>query len=377
MKRKKYSEMIAIDLLWLRPGKVGGTEFFIRNLLDGFLKLDDAYNFILILSKDNADTFKKYLNDKRFYCIVAPIKSKNICKRILWQIFFQNLFFKKNGINKCFVPVYCRPFFNNGIQYVNVIHDLQAYHYPQYHPLHEIWYSKLCWIVDKYKSKSVVAISEYVKNDLISTYHIPEKKIKVIFNPVIVGAQESSDFLKLSEKYNVTSQNYYYTIAQFIPHKNLLTLIAIIKKIKDFRINLPTKLLISGISGIATDNIKKKIKEYKLEKNVILTGFIENNEKYELYRNCKAFLFPSIFEGFGMPPVEAMMLGVTVITTKCTSIPEVTEGKANYVDDPMDVNEWIDLMQKVKTNQGEINKELFNPVILARKYLRWLQESMG
>ena len=51
MKRKKYSEMIAIDLLWLRPGKVGGTEFFIRNLLDGFLKLDDAYNFILILSK--------------------------------------------------------------------------------------------------------------------------------------------------------------------------------------------------------------------------------------------------------------------------------------------------------------------------------------
>ena len=50
MKRKKYSEMIAIDLLWLRPGKVGGTEFFIRNLLDGFLKLDDAYYFILFLS---------------------------------------------------------------------------------------------------------------------------------------------------------------------------------------------------------------------------------------------------------------------------------------------------------------------------------------
>ena len=78
-----------------------------------------------------------------------------------------------------------------------------------------------------------------------------------------------------------------------------------------------------------------------LEQEVTLTGFVDSAERNALYQHCRAFLFPSVFEGFGMPPIEAMLFGTVVITTDRTCIPEVTQGKANYVKDPYDVQEWI------------------------------------
>ena len=138
-------EKIVIDLLWLRPGKVGGTEFYIRNLLDGFMKLENEFDFTLLVSLDNIDTFRHYERDIRYHLLIANVKSANIAKRIIWQNLFQNRLLRKNGFKKCFEPVYCKPWLNGGIQYTCVIHDLQALHYPQYHPLHEVAYSRLCW----------------------------------------------------------------------------------------------------------------------------------------------------------------------------------------------------------------------------------------
>ena len=137
-----------VDLLWLRPRKVGGTEFYIRNLLDGFLKLKEPFRLFLLVSKDNRESLAHYGADERIEILETNVVSANIAGRILWQFFCQNRFLRRKGIRKCFVPVYCRPLFNGGITYVNVIHDLQAAHYPEYHPFHEIAYSKLCWWLD-------------------------------------------------------------------------------------------------------------------------------------------------------------------------------------------------------------------------------------
>ena len=86
--------------------------------------------------------------------------------------------------------------------------------------------------------------------------------------------------------------------------------------------------------------IEDVIKEEQLEDDIIFTKFVDNPERNLLYKSCKAFLFPSIFEGFGMPPLEAMAFGVPVLTTKETSILEVTGGLCNYVDSPLDPDEW-------------------------------------
>ncbi len=368
---------IAVDLLWLRPGKVGGTEFYIRNLLDGFLRLKEPFHLFLLVSKDNRESLMHYGEDERIELLETKVISANIAGRILWQFFCQNRFLRKHAIRKCFIPVYCRPLFNGGITYVNVIHDLQAAHYPEYHPFHEIAYSKLCWWLDTHFSRHIVAISDWVRDDIMTRYRVKNRRITTIYNPITVTREETLPFEKLAEKYHVAEKNFYYTVAQLIPHKNLDTLIAVIEQIKRRRIDLPSKLLISGVNGESRSKLEAQIRERGLEQEVILTGFVENAERNTLYRGCKAFLFPSVFEGFGMPPIEAMLFGTVVIATDRTCIPEITQGKANYVKDPYDVEEWIRVMQHPVDRIAEMDFSAYDQMRLSRKYYRLLQDKLG
>lgn len=365
------TERIAIDLLWLRPQKVGGTESFIRNLLDGFMELEDKFDFTLLVSKDNAYTFQHYEQDPRYHILVADVKSEGIAKRIIWQNLHQNRLLRKNGFKKCFEPVYCKPWLNGGIDYTCVIHDLQAYHYPQYHPLHEIVYSRLCWRMDAWNAARIFAISEWVKKDVEAKYH--RKDIGVIYNPILVKKEDVVDFGELQNKYHITRREFYYTVSQMIPHKNLMTLIRMIEKLSASAIPIPKKLVISGVNGSGRKELEKTIRERKLEGHVILTGFVSNEERNTLYQNCHTFLFPSIFEGFGMPPVEAMLFGSRVVTTRCASIPEVTQGKAAYVDDPYDENEWIEKL-RMDRKQESPDFSRYAPEVISRKYMDALQQ---
>lgn len=363
-------ECIAIDLLWLRPGKVGGTESYIRNLLDGLAKLEDDFSFTLLVSKDNAETFKKYEEDSRYSLLIADVNSSGIAGRIIWQNLYQNRFLKKNGFKKCFEPVYCKPWFNGGIEYTCVIHDLQAYHYPKYHPLHEVVYSRLCWRMDVWNACQILAISNWVKKDIEQKYK--RKNIQVVYNPILINKDEFESFEILQERYGIKEKEFFYTVTQMIPHKNVGTLLKVIEKIKKEKINLPDKLLISGINGNWANEMQQMIKERGLESNIILTGFVSNVERNSLYKNCHTFLFPSVFEGFGMPPVEAMLFGTKVVTTRCTSIPEITQDKAVYVDDPYDEEEWIENIKHGDNLSKQMNFDLYSPEVISKQYLKIL-----
>lgn len=368
---------IAIDLLWLRPKEVGGTEFYIRNLLDGFLRLEEPFSLILLVSQDNKASLEHYAEDERISLLETKVVSANIAGRILWQFFCQNRFLRRNGIRKCFIPVYCRPLFNGGITYVNVIHDLQAAHYPEYHPFHEIAYSKLCWWLDTHFSKHVVAISQWVRDDIIERYHVKTDKITTIYNPITINQKEVASFTRLSEKYQIREKEFYYTVAQLIPHKNLDTLIEVMSRIKERNLALPRKLLISGVNGESRRKLEEQIQKRGLEQEVCLTGFVENDERNALYQYSRAFLFPSVFEGFGMPPVEAMLFGTIVITTDKTCIPEVTQGKANYVKDPYDADEWIRVMSSPADRISEVDFGVYDQMKLTKEYYNLLAEILG
>ncbi len=367
---------VAIDLLWLRPGKVGGTEFYIRNLLTGMCKLRDEFNFVLICSKDNADTFDEYVKDSRIDRIIADVYSANIGKRIIWQSLNQNSLLRRNGLKYCFAPVYCRPLFNGGIRYLNTIHDIQAFHYPNYHPFYEVWFSKISWLIDKYESRHIVAISEFVKNDLIKYYGFSDDKIDVIYNPILIDKSDVLSADDLEKKYSVKPGEFYYTVAQLIPHKNLETLLRIFVRIKKENIDLPNKLIISGIKGNAADELMGRLESDGIQDNVLFTGFVDNATRNALFANCRAFLFPSVFEGFGMPAVEAMYMGKSVLTTKCASIPEVTQDKAYYVDDPYDENEWIEKLRIIPDKCEAIDSDKYNEEVIAKKYLNVIKTQL-
>ncbi len=368
---------IGIDLLWVKPGKSGGIESYIRNLIDGFLIYGkDDYKYILFVSKDNVSTFEKYTKNKAFKLEICNVFSENVGRRILWENFNLNRRCINLNINILFIPVYSKPLLNHRkIKYITTIHDIQAMHYPQYFSTMKVLWLKFAWKRCCKTSHKIIAISNFVKQDIIDTFKIQEKKIQVIYNPIVKN-NTNGNFKDIEETFKINKKNYYYTVAQLLPHKNLETLLYVIKEIKEKEINVPNTLVISGVGGKDEGRLRLIIEELNLSNNIIITGFVTNEERDLLYKNAAVFLFPSIFEGFGMPPIEAMQLGVPVLTTKCSSIPEVTEGKANYVEDPFAVAQWVKKIREIVKEGDSTNYSFQNYYLenVTKEYLQCFHE---
>lgn len=366
----------AIDLLWVRPKQVGGIESVIRNLLDGFSLLEDDFEFWLLVSKDNADSFQKYSKDSRFCLEICDIESANIGKRIIWQNLHLGRKIKSLGLNKCFESYYCKPILGTkGVSFITVIHDLQAIHYPEYFSKGKVAWMKFSWWNTVRTSKKVVAISKYVRKDILEHYKINPENVITIYDPITIDMNDVSDPTFIERKYGIKKGEFYVTVSSLLPHKNISVLLDVMKEIKERNIDLPRKLIVSGVGGKSKEELLERIKSLGLEDNIQLTTFIENNERNALYKNCKAFLFPSVFEGFGMPPIEAMLFDTPVITTRKTSLEEVTQGKVNYVNDPYNAHEWVTCMQNL--DRPNYNKKLFdkyNIKTIASQYLQIIME---
>lgn len=361
---------IGIDLTWLKPKKSGGVESYLRNLLDGMLELDDKNEYVLFTSLDNDETFNEYLKDSRVKKIVCNTKANDVLGHLIWQNLKQYKILKENNIDFCFFPVYEMPLYKNKkIKTVTTIHDLQAIHYPEYFSyLEKVWF-KLGWKAVLKNANRVVAISDFTKKDLINNFKT-HHNITRIYNPIVLNDDIKVDFKELHQKYNIKKDNYYYTVCSLYKHKNLMTLINVMEHIKDKENNIPNTLVISGVSGPQKEELQNIIKEKNLTQNIILTGFVSNEERNALIKNSNVFLFPSLFEGFGMPPIEAKMLGSRVITTKCASLKEVTKNKCSYVNNPTNVNEWIKKIKEIQKERKKSEKFIeYDKKNIAREYL--------
>jgi len=236
--------------------------------------------------------------------------------------------------------------------YIVTIHDLTLSLFPGRKMTK--WYHRLAYHFTiknaVKKAKKVIAVSKNTKEDIISHLKIPAEKIEVIYNginPQFHIIEDLKEVEKTLKKYDIKKDFLLYT-GVWRNHKNLTGLIEafnILKNEKQIDINL----VITGNPDPIYPEVLQTIKALNLEKDIILPGLVSEQELVHLYNGAKIYVFPSFYEGFGLPPIEAMRCGTPVAASNTSSIPEICgEENAVYFNPhiPQDIAEKIEMLYK-------------------------------
>ncbi len=247
------------------------------------------------------------------------------------------------------------PHFNIPVRYqgrlVVTIHDLIQAHFPSQQGLKaqvkRLGYRTVISQALR-KADQVIAVSKYTRDDIIRTFHTPAEKIQVIYNGVetVPSSPAVSDeaVTAVLSSYGIMKPFLLY-VGLSSPHKNLLRLIEAFamfqNKHKEYQLVLAGKKDDRYLPAI-----EQKISSHDLQNSVILTGFISDAVLQTLYQSARAFVFPSLYEGFGLPPLEALTQGLPVASSDASSLPEVLGDHAVYFK-PADTADMARAMSKV------------------------------
>lgn len=197
-----------------------------------------------------------------------------------------------------------------------------------------------------YDADAIITVSEYSKKDILRFFPIDEKKIFVTH----LAADEKYKPLN-KDKCNYILKNYYdidypfiLYIGGFSPRKNIKSLLISFSKIYK-KLDKDYKIVIVGANKNGSKILIDMAKKLNIESKVVFTGFVPENHLPILYNSCETFVYPSLYEGFGLPPLEAMCCGAPIITSNITSIPEVV-GDGGLLIDPNDINEFSNALEK-------------------------------
>lgn len=243
--------------------------------------------------------------------------------------------------------------------YVVTIHDLTLTLFPGQKM--NKWYHRLAYnLVIKNavkQAKKVIAISHNTKKDIINYLHIDPNKIEVIHNwlgPEFKFIQDTEKFTSTLKKYGIKKQFLLYT-GVWRNHKNITGLIKAFHILKN-KYNTDFQLVITGKPDPFYPEVKQSIKDLALESDVITPGLVSEQELIYLYNAAFIYVFPSFYEGFGLPPLESMSCGTPVACSNTSSIPEVCEENAVYFDpyNPQDIAEKIHALHQKPDLQAEL-----------------------
>ncbi|KYH34949.1 mannosylfructose-phosphate synthase [Clostridium tepidiprofundi DSM 19306] len=230
----------------------------------------------------------------------------------------------QNGIGLCY---------NKNCRYVITLHDIIPAKMPEtvsdtYLEIFKKEMSKIIPLCD-----GIITVSNYSKEDISKEFNFPKEKIFVtylaseeIYKPLNIALSK-----KIIKKYHGISEDYILYIGGFSPRKNILGLLDAFNILKH-KYKSQIKLIIAGKKGKSYYIYKKRVEKLHLENDVIFTGFIPMKHIPYLYNASKLFVYPSFYEGFGLPPLEAMACGIPVIASNTTSIPEILKDSALYID---------------------------------------------
>ncbi len=239
------------------------------------------------------------------------------------------------------------PPFNSKIRYVALVHDLIPLRMPELFTKRHLSRFRIFTRLCKYQADSYIAVSKATKADIMKYMHIPKEKIQVIYegaNPDFTPERDEEGIAETMKRFGIT-EKYLLCLSTVEPRKNMLRTIQAYESYV-LKNSLPYKLVIVGGKGWKDGEIYDYVNKHQLQEHVLFTGYVSNQDVKNIYANATLFIYASLYEGFGIPVLEAMQSGVPVITSNVSSMPEVA-GKACLLVDPYNIEEIRDAIVTV------------------------------
>jgi glycosyltransferase involved in cell wall biosynthesis len=234
--------------------------------------------------------------------------------------------------------------------YVLSIHDATLFLYGRYHPRTRLLAIRLMLPLVVRRAAAIITVSHSARQDLQRILKIPEEKIHVVYEAAPKHFQQVTNPTELSriqKKYNLPEQFLLY-VGTLEPRKNLTRLVRALGRLKAQ--GQPQKLVMAGPWGWSMDDFQQQIEELDLKESVQLLGYVPEEDLPGLYSLATIFVFPSLYEGFGLPPLEAMACGTPVLSSKNSSLAEIC-GDAAYLVDPRNEESLVEGLQRLLTDE--------------------------
>lgn len=307
----------------------GGNETYIRNLITALAELDRENRYTLYFSvPEAAEVWRnRYTN---FAVRLLPPHTPLV--RVPLTLAYE---LRRRPVEVLHVQYTAPPFCPAPV--VTTIHDLAFEHLPETFTRRGKAQLRLTVRRTARRAAHILTVSEYSRQDIRKTYRMPADKITVTYN----GCEEQFTPLRAEEetavikrKFGIT-KDYLLAVGSLQPRKNLLRLLRAYAKLREQQPDFQLQLVLVGRQLWLYQEILREIKQQGFAADVIVTNYVRDEDLPALYRSAVALVYPSLFEGFGLPPLEAMACGTPVITSNTSSLPEVV-GQAALLVDPYD-----------------------------------------
>ena len=356
---------VGIDALFTEREFDGGKDKVLFNLLEGFKRIKQDNNIVIFCREGTEEIFRTIIPAAQ----IVPLKvrlfthKKSLDMMLLRTFVFRSLVSKYKVEILLFAKSYTA-FLRYTCPTIVIPHDIQAISHPRRFSFWEAIKEKIFLYFDFSLSNHIIAISDFDKSEICKYYPGVKQKVVRIYNPI----QLKSEPQKTVEGSYIVGINISYE------HKNVLTLIKAFERIQEI---VPHKLYLIGKINEYGKMLQQYVKEKKLEKKVVFTGFISDDAVYDLLANAALYVNPSLFEGFGMTAVEAMLMQVPTIVSDVTANREVTKGLCKYYQNPCDDQELSEIILETLNSQdygqqldaiSRTIEEEYNYVKIAEKY---------
>ena len=356
---------IAIDITSI-PVKKAGVGLYVLKLIDQLQTIDQTNQYLIFIRRRDINNINIRNPNFKLY----SVRHFSRVHGIVWEQLVLPFILLRKKVKVLHSPHYTCPFLKLGWKQVITFHDMTYFLFPKRHRFWHVLFFRFIMKRSIHIADAIMADSESTKNDILKYFKLDPEKITTVhlgvsndYMPQADGRAKES----IVQKYQLPSPDYILFVGTLEPRKNIQGLIKAFALIAKAFPKLV--LVVAGQKGWHYEEIFKLVRENNLNDKIIFTGYVAESELPKLFAGAKLFIYPSFYEGFGLPVLEAMACGIPVITSNISSMAEIASGAARLIN-PDRIEEIANEIQLVLSND-QLSKQLAEKGLARTKMFSW------